>query len=139
LRSLAITVAFVFILAVTFGVPRMDLWWELSTLITIMLLGHWIEMRSVMQAQGALNELAKLVPDMATRVDGDRMEDVPVSQLRNGDIVLVRPGASIPADGVVGHGSSAVNEAMITGDSRPVDKKTGDKVIAGTVNSAGSL
>ena len=139
LISLAITVAFVFSLAVTFGVPGMDLWWELSTLITIMLLGHWIEMRSVMQAQGALNELAKLVPDMATRVDGDRTEDVPVSQLRNGDIVLVRPGASIPADGVVGDGSSAVNEAMITGESRPVDKKTGDKVIAGTVNSAGSL
>jgi len=92
-----------------------------------------------MQAQRALNELAKLVPDMATRVDGEKTEDVPVSQLRNGDIVLVRPGASIPADGVVGGGSSAVNEAVITGESRPVDKKTGDKVIAGTVNSAGSL
>ncbi|PYO09936.1 MAG: heavy metal translocating P-type ATPase, partial [Gemmatimonadetes bacterium] len=139
LISLAITVAFVFSLAVTFGVPGMDLWWELSTLITIMILGHWIEMRSIMQAQGALSELAKLVPDTATRATGEKLEDVPVSQLREGDVVLVRPGASIPADGVVRDGNSAVNEAMITGESRPVDKKPGDKVIAGTVNSAGSL
>src|SRR5213592_2516939 len=139
LISLAITVSFVFSLAVTFGVPGMDLWWELATLITIMILGHWIEMRSIMQAQGALSELAKLVPDTATRVTGEKLEDVPVSQLREGDMVLVRPGASIPVDGVVRDGNSAVNEAMITGESRPVDKKPGDKVIAGTVNSAGSL
>ncbi|HET9636371.1 MAG TPA: copper-translocating P-type ATPase [Gemmatimonadaceae bacterium] len=139
LISLAITVAFVFSLAVTFGVPGMDLWWELATLITIMVLGHWIEMRSIMQAQGALNELAKLVPDMATRIVGDKTEEVPVAQLRNGDVVLIRPGASVPADGAVREGGSAVNEAMITGESRPVDKKTGDKVIAGTVNGAGSL
>src|SRR2546428_2328223 len=117
LISLAITVAFVFSLAVTFGVPGMDLWWELSTLITIMLLGHWIEMRSVMQAQGALNELAKLVPDMATRVTGEKLEDVRVADLRKGDVVLIRPGASIPADGVVREGNSAGNEAMITGES----------------------
>src|SRR5438105_10991447 len=139
LISLAITVAFVFSLAVTFGVPGMDLWWELSTLITIMILGHWIEMRSIMQAQGALSGLAKLVPDTATRVTGEKLEDVPVSQLREGDVVLVRPGASIPADGVVRDGNSAVNEAMSTGESRPVDKKPGDKVIAGTVNATGSL
>ena len=139
LISLAITVAFVFSIAVTLGVQGMDLWWELSTLITIMILGHWIEMRSIMQAQGALNELAKLLPDMATRIVGDRMEDVPVSALRRGDIILIRPGASIPADGVVREGASAVNEAMITGESRPVDKHPNDKVIAGTVNAAGSL
>ena len=139
LISLAIVVAFVFSIAVTLGVPGMDLWWELSTLITIMILGHWIEMRSIMQAQGALNELAKLVPDMATRIVGDTTEEVPVSQLRNGDVVLIRPGASIPADGIVREGTSAVNEAMITGESRPVEKKQGDKVIAGTVNAAGSL
>jgi len=139
LISLAITVAFVFSLAVTFGVPGMDLWWELSTLITIMILGHWIEMRSVMQAQGALQELAKLVPDMATRVTGETLEDVPVSELHERDLVLIRPGGGIPADGVVREGTSAVNEAMITGESRPVEKKPGDKVIAGTVNSAGSL
>jgi P-type Cu2+ transporter len=139
LISLAITVAFVFSLTVTLGVPGMDLWWELATLITVMVLGHWIEMRSIMQAQGALKELARLVPDMATRVVGDRTEEVPVSELRNGDVVLIRPGASVPADGAVREGSSAMNEAMITGESRPVDKKTGDRVIAGTVNSAGSL
>src|SRR5712675_2414789 len=89
LISLAITVAFAFSMAVTLGVPGMDLWWELATLITIMILGHWIEMRSIMQAQGALSELAKLLPDTATRVSGDKTEDVPVSALREGDIVLI--------------------------------------------------
>jgi P-type Cu2+ transporter len=139
LISLAIVVAFGFSLAVTFGVSGMDLWWELSTLITIMILGHWIEMRSIAQAQGALKELAKLVPDTAVRLVGDKQEEVPVSALREADVVLVRPGASIPADGAVVDGTSAVNEAMITGESQPVEKKSGDKVIAGTVNGAGSL
>jgi Cu2+-exporting ATPase len=139
LISLAISVAFVFSLAVTLGVPGMDLWWELATLITIMILGHWIEMRSISQAQGALKELAKLVPDTAERVIGDRTEKVEVALLQLDDIVLVRPGASIPADGVVIEGTSSVNEAMITGESRPVDKKLDDKVIAGTVNASGSL
>jgi len=117
----------------------MDLWWELSTLITIMILGHWIEMRSIAQAQGALKELAKLVPDTAVRLVDGRPEEIPVSDLRENDVVLVRPGTSIPADGVVLEGTSAVNEAMITGESRPLEKKPGDKVIAGTVNGAGSL
>ena len=139
LISLAIVVAFGFSLAVTLGVPGMDLWWELSTLITIMILGHWIEMRSIAQAQGALNELAKLVPDMAVRLVGDKPEEIPVSELRDSDVILIRPGSGIPADGVVLEGSSAVNEAMITGESRPVEKNSGDKVIAGTVNTAGSL
>lgn len=139
LISLAIIVAFGFSLAVTLGVPGMDLWWELSTLITIMILGHWIEMRSISQAQGALKELAKLVPDTAVRLVSEKTEEVPVADLREGDVILVRPGSSIPADGVVREGTSAVNEAMITGESRPVDKKSGDKVIAGTVNGAGSL
>ncbi len=139
LISLAITVAFAFSVAVTLGVPGMDLWWELATLITIMILGHWIEMRSISQAQGALKELAKLVPDTAERVAGDRTEKVEVAQLKVDDIVLVRPGTSIPADGVVTEGSSSLNEAMITGESRPVDKKVDDKVIAGTVNGSGSL
>ncbi len=139
LISLAITVAFSFSLAVTLGVPGMDLWWELSTLITIMILGHWIEMRSISQAQGALKELAKLVPDIAVRMVGEKTEEVPVADLREGDVILIRPGSSIPADGVVLEGSSAVSEAMITGESRPVDKKLDDKVIAGTVNGAGSL
>ena len=139
LISLAITVAFAFSLAVTLGVPGTDLWWELSTLITIMILGHWIEMRSISQAQGALKELAKLVPDTALRLVGEKTEEVPVADLREADVILIRPGSSIPADGVVLEGSSAVNEAMITGESRPVDKKLDDKVIAGTVNGAGSL
>src|SRR6266542_2743972 len=117
LISLAITVAFGFSLAVTFGFPGSDLWWELATLVTIMVLGHWVEMRSISQAQGALKELAKLLPDTAVRIVGDRMETVAISDLRVGDVVLVRPGASVPADGVVKDGSSDVNESMITGES----------------------
>jgi Cu2+-exporting ATPase len=139
LISLAIGVAFVFSLAVTFGFPGSDLWWELATLVTIMVLGHWIEMRSISQAQGALKELAKMLPDIAVRIVGERTENVAVSDLREKDLVLVRPGAAIPADGVVRDGSSDVNESMITGESRPVRKATGEKVIAGTVNGSGSL
>jgi P-type Cu2+ transporter len=143
LIALAISVAFAFSAAVTFGYPGMPLWEELATLVTIMLLGHWLEMRSIIQAQGALAELAKLLPNTATRVvvegGAERVEEVPVSALREGDLVLVRPGASIPADGVVRAGSSEVNEAMVTGESRPVPKKPGDRVIAGTVNGSGSL
>ena len=139
LISLAITVAFGFSLAVTFGFPGSDLWWELATLVTIMVLGHWVEMRSIAQAQGALKELAKLLPDTAVRIVGDRMETVAVSVLRVGDVVLVRPGASIPVDGDVKDGSSDVNESMITGESRPVRKDIGGRVIAGTVNGSGSL
>jgi Cu2+-exporting ATPase len=139
LITLAIGVAFVFSLAVTLGFPGMDLWWELATLVTIMVLGHWIEMRSISQAQGALAELAKLVPDTAERIVGERTETVAVSDLRDGDLVLIRPGASVPADGVVREGASDVNESMITGESRPVRKDPGATVIAGTVNASGSL
>lgn len=139
LIALAITVAFLFSLAVTFGFPGMDLWWELATLVTIMVLGHWLEMRSITQAQGALEELAKLLPDTAARLSGDRIEEVAVSELREGDIVLIRPGASIPADGIALDGESDVNESMITGESRPVRKSAGDTVTAGTVNGSGSL
>ncbi|HEY3012515.1 MAG TPA: HAD-IC family P-type ATPase, partial [Gemmatimonadales bacterium] len=144
LIALAITVAFGFSAAVTLGYPGMPLWEELATLVTIMLLGHWLEMRSITQAQGALAELAKLLPNTATRVvqEGgtERLEEeVPVSDLREGDLVLVRPGASIPADGVVRTGTSEVNEAMVTGESRPVPKQPGDRVIAGTVSGSGSL
>jgi len=139
LIALAISVAFLFSAAVTVGYPGMPLWEELSTLVTIMLLGHWLEMRSIAQAQGALKELAKLLPDTAVRVIGERMEEIPVSNLREGDLVLVRPGANIPADGVVRQGESAVSESMITGESRPAHKGVGNKVIAGTVNGSGSL
>lgn len=140
LISLAITVAFFYSAAVTLGFEGHPLWWELATLVTIMLLGHWIEMRSIFQAQGALKELAKLLPDTAVRItEGEQTEEVPVDQLRDGDLVLIRPGASIPADGIVHSGKSSVNEAMITGESKPIDKREGDRVIAGTVNGQGSL
>jgi P-type Cu2+ transporter len=143
LIALAISVAFVFSAGVSLGYPGMPLWEELATLVTIMLLGHWIEMRSITQAQGALAELAKLLPDGAVRIGREggveRIEEVPVTLLREDDLILVRPGARIPADGVVGEGHSSVNESMITGESRPVEKNPGDRVIAGTVNEAGSL
>jgi P-type Cu2+ transporter len=139
LISLAISVAFVFSVAITLGASGMPLWWELSSLVTIMLLGHWMEMRSITQAQGALKELAKLLPNTATRVEGERLVDVPLSSLRDGDIVLVRPGASVPADGTVVEGKSSVNESMITGESRLIEKDKGSAVIAGTVNGDGSL
>jgi len=139
LISLAILVAFVFSAAVTLGFPGMPLWEELSTLVTVMVLGHWIEMRSITQAQGALKELAKLLPDTALRVVGDRTEEVPVSELRDGDVALVRPGAAVPADGEVVSGSGGVDESMLTGESRPVRKEPGARVFAGAVNGEGAL
>ena len=139
LISLAIAVAFVFSVAVSFGAAGMPLWWELSSLVTIMLLGHWMEMRSISQAQGALKELAKLLPNTATRIVDGRTEDIPIGELHEGDLVLVRPGASIAADGTVREGRSSVNESMITGESRPISKEVGAAVIAGTVNGDGSL
>ncbi|MDP2299783.1 MAG: heavy metal translocating P-type ATPase, partial [Actinomycetota bacterium] len=140
LISLAISVAFVFSMAVTLGVPGDDLWWELATLVTIMLLGHWIEMRSVTQARGALAELAKLMPDVALRLDvSGEPAEVPIHELVTDDLVLVRPGARLPADGTVTEGESSVDESMITGESRLVDKTPDARVIAGTVNGAGSL
>lgn len=143
LIALAITVAFAFSVAVQFGYPGMPLWEELATLVTIMLLGHWLEMRSIAQAQGALGELARLLPSTASRIRGagnqERIEEVPVSALRVGDFVLVRPGATVAADGIVRMGRSTINEAMITGESAAVDKQDGDTVIAGAVNGIGSL
>ena len=143
LIALAISVAFSFSVAVLFGFPGMPLWEELASLVTIMLLGHWLEMHSVNQAQGALGELAKLLPDMATRVTGtgaaELLEDVAVSALHDGDLLLVRPGAAIPADGTVRVGDSAVDEALVTGESSPVLKQAGASVLAGTVNGSGSL
>ena len=143
LISLAISVAFVFSAAVFVGFPGMPLWEELATLVTVMLLGHWMEMRSISQAQGALGELAKLLPATAVRVDGqgaeERLTEVSVDQLVVGNVVLVRPGANVPADGVVRAGRSSVNEALLTGESAPVAKDQGDRVIAGAVNGSGSL
>ncbi|RQH01767.1 heavy metal translocating P-type ATPase [Natrarchaeobius oligotrophus] len=140
LISLAITVAFVYsVAAVAFDIGE-PLFWELVTLIVIFLLGHWIEMRSVRRASGALDELAELMPDTAERItEVGETEEVRVDDLEADDLVLVRPGANVPADGVVEDGESNVNEAMITGESRPVEKEPGDEVIGGTTNRDGSL
>jgi Cu2+-exporting ATPase len=139
LISLAITVAFGTSLAATFGLFEIEVWWELASLITIMVLGHWLEMRAISQARGALNALAALLPDTAERVNGGEIQTVPLSELRVGDIVLVRPGARVPADGTVVEGAADVDESMITGESRTVSKGLGVAVIAGTVASGGSL
>jgi Cu2+-exporting ATPase len=139
LISLAIIVAFGTSLAATFGLFEIDVWWEVASLITIMILGHWLEMRAISQARGALNALAALLPDTAERVTGADTQTVPLSELRIGDIVLVRPGARVPADGTVVEGAADVDESMITGESKTVPKVAASKVIAGTVVSGGSL
>lgn len=139
LFSLAIIVAFGMSLAATFGLFEIEVWWELASLITIMVLGHWLEMRAISQARGALNALAALLPDTAERVSGTETQTVPISELKVGDVVLVRPGTRVPADGTVVEGAADVDESMITGESRTVAKGAGGKVIAGTVASGGSL
>jgi P-type Cu2+ transporter len=140
LISLAIVVAFVYSLAALVLPGAEGFFWELVTLIDIMLLGHWLEMRSVRQASRSLDELAKLLPDTAERLNADgTVTTISVRKLQSGDRVLVRPGASVPADGDVVEGTSSVNEAMITGESQPVKKREGDAVIAGTINGDGSL
>lgn len=140
LISLAISVAFLYSVFAQLTNAGEGFFWELVTLIDIMLLGHWLEMRSVRQASGALNELAKLIPDTAERIleDGST-ETVSSDELRQDDLILVRPGDSIAADGVVTEGESQVNEAMVTGESKPVKKAPEAKVIAGTINGEGSL
>ncbi len=139
LISLAIIVAFGTSLVATFGLFEIEVWWELASLITIMVLGHWLEMRAISQARGALSALAALLPDTAERVNGAETQTVPISELKVNDVVLVRPGTRIPADGAVVEGSADVDESMITGESRTVSKGPGGKVIAGTVAAGGSL
>ncbi|MFO7916528.1 MAG: copper-translocating P-type ATPase, partial [Anaerolineae bacterium] len=140
LISLAITVAFFYSVFAVFTAPGTGFFWEMATLIDVMLLGHWIEMRSIRRASGALEELAKLLPDTAERIlpDGST-EEVPLEEIEEDDLLMVRPGSNIPADGVVEEGQSDVNQAMITGESEPVSKEPGDEVVAGTINEAGSL
>jgi len=123
----------------TFGLFDIDVWWELTSLITIMLLGHWLEMRAISQAHGAINALAALLPSTAERLKGEDTESVPLSELQVGDIVLVRPGTRVGADGMVVEGTADVDESLITGESKTVPKEAGSKVIAGTVASRGSL
>ncbi|KQK28473.1 ATPase [Bosea thiooxidans] len=140
LIALAISAAYFFSAAVTFGFPGEAFYWELVTLIVIMLLGHWIEMRSVMGASRALEELVRLLPDSATRMDPDgTMHEVPISALGPGDRVIVRPGAKVPVDGKILEGSSGFNEAMLTGESRPVTKTVGATAIGGAINGANAV
>ncbi|HVY67632.1 MAG TPA: heavy metal translocating P-type ATPase [Patescibacteria group bacterium] len=139
LIGMAITVAFAYSLYSNLFLHGETLWWELTTLITIMLLGHWVEMRAVQGAQGALGELAKLLPDTAEVVRGGKTETIPLKQLQVGDIFVVRPGGKIAADGVIAEGKSEIDESMVTGESKPAEKSVTDQVIAGTINGDGSL
>jgi Cu2+-exporting ATPase len=139
LISLAIVVSFVTSWAGTLGLFEIEIWWELASLITIMLLGHWLEMRSIAQARGALAALAELLPDTAERVTGDGTETVGLEAIGVDDVVLVRPGGRVPVDGVVVDGSADVDESMITGESRAIAKAPGDHVVAGTIAAGGSL
>ncbi len=140
LIALAISVAWAFSTAVVFGLQGQPFFWELATLIDVMLLGHWIEMRSVLSASSALEELARLMPDTAHRKDGNgSVTDVSIGDLRKGDTVLIKPGEKIPADGTVSGGHSYVDESMLTGESKPVEKNEGDRMVGGSVNGDGSL
>lgn len=139
LISLAITTAYVYSVVTQFFISGDSFFWELATLVTIMLLGHWLEMASVMKAENALEAISELLPDTAEKIIKGKPKQVMVSELKVGDIVLVRPGGSIPVDGVIAEGSSSVNEAAISGESKPVTKLPEDKVVAGTINQDGSL
>ena len=139
LISLAILVAFVASVASEFGLLELEFWWELALLIDVMLLGHWQEMKALGQASGALEALAALVPDEAEMIHGSMTHTVPVAELRPGDLVLVRPGGRVPADGTLVEGSAAFDESMITGESKPVTHGSGHRVIAGTVATDGAL
>jgi len=139
LIAMAITVAYLYSSATVFGLEGEDFFWELATLIDIMLLGHWIEMRSVLSASKALDKLAALMPDVAHRLTNGETEDVKVDKLQSGDKILIKPGEKIPADGGIAKGSTSINESMLTGESKPVEKEKGDKVIGGSINGEGSI
>jgi len=139
LISLAIIVAFATSFAATLGLFEVDVWWELATLISVMLLGQWLEIKAVAQAQGALNALAALLPDTAERITESGSERVPLEELHVGDVILVRPGSRVPADGTVLQGTADVNESLITGESRAITKSPGAAVVGGTIAEGGSL
>ena len=138
LIGIAVSAAYLWsVYAVFAGVEA--LFWELTTLITVMLLGHWLEMRAVSGAQGALKELSKLLPDVAEVIRNGQTKKISLSELRENDVAFVRPGTKVPADGTIIEGDSDLNESMITGESKPIFKKQGDQVIAGTINGDGAL
>ena len=139
LISMAITVAYVSSLATSIGWLDLEFWWELAALVTIMLLGHWQEMKAIGQARGALAALAELLPDEAEIVDGDTVRTVRLDELARGDVVLVRAGGRVPADGTITDGAAEMDESMITGESKPVAKAEGDRVIGGTVSTDSSV
>lgn len=139
LIALAISVAYIYSAAVVFGLEGKFFFWELATLIVIMLLGHWIEMKSVMGASRALKELAKLMPDTAHLIKDDEVVDVDIKEIKKGDKILIRPGEKLPADGEITDGTSYIDESMLTGESEPVKRTTGDEVIGGSINGDSSL
>lgn len=139
LIAIAISVAYIYSGAVVFGLKGKMFFWELVTLIDIMLAGHWIEMKSVMGASGSLELLVSLIPDTAHKITGDEIIDISLDQIKKDDILLVKPGEKIPADGIVIEGESAINQSMLTGESIPVTKMKGDEVIGGSINGNGSL
>lgn len=139
LVSLAISAGYIFSLAATFIFQAMSLWWEISTLVSVFLFGHWMEMKAVIGTGGALKELSKLIPSTAHRINGKKIEDVATKDLVKDDLVLIKPGEKVPVDGVVMEGESSINESMITGESRPIEKNKGSDVIGGTINSDGAL
>lgn len=139
LIGLAITVAYVYSAAVTFGLQGSPFYWELATLIAIMLAGHWIEMASVLSASSALEKLAQLMPSEAHRKRGNEVEDVPLSEVEKGDVLVIKPGEKIPSDGTVVKGESYIDESMLTGESKPVQKGVEDQLIGGSINGDGSL
>src|SRR3990172_1107355 len=139
LIALAISTAFLYSVFVTFLGKDQDLFWELTTLITIMLLGHYLEMRAVLGTQSALSELSKLIPDKAEVIKDGQTREISISELKISDMVLVRPGARIPADGLVVEGRSEVDESLITGESKPVEKVVKSEVVAGAINGDGAL
>ena len=139
LIGFAISVSYIYSVATVFGLEGMDFFWELATLILIMLLGHWIEMKSVAGASKELELLIKLMPDDAHVVHGNEVHDIKTADLKENDVILIKPGEKIAADGIISEGSSYLNESLLTGESKPVEKKTGDKVIAGSLNGNGSI
>ena len=139
LISLAIITAYTYSVATQFWIDGEGFFWELATLVTIMLLGHWLEMASVAKAESALDALSQLLPDKAEKLVNSKPKEVLVSELKVNDLVLIRPGSSVPIDGVITEGNSSVNEAAITGESMPTSKSIGDEVVAGTINQDGSL